>query len=1119
MPVSNEQVFIEFQTDLSQLETAADALERLGVIDKAVAEEFRKTNAQINAQQQALKNTTNGINPLKKGLEGLSDLSKRVGENFRTEFLNTLVVGLADAGFDVEKLDAKMEALKGNAAFDKLQDDLVATGLRITEIIAQMEELQSSGGSVEALDALAEQLKKDEALLDSFATQFKETLNIKVNPIDPVPDDKPQKKVESLRQELKNLTVQIAEAKVNGTAFGEEYGKLAKRAGEIKDALADANAEISRTGSDTRNVEGLLDLAGGVAGGFAVAQGTMALFGDESEELQKTLLKVNAVMAILQGLQQVQNLLQKESAASQLLNRIATLGNAAAQRIFGASIAGSNTALKAFRIALAATGIGAALLLIGLLVEYWDDLKEAVNGVSEAQKNIERDAGLNADAAAEQLEHMEGQEEVLKQQGKSEKEILKLKVDQINQIIAYREQQLQAQAENTRAQVDAARRNKEILAGILNFLTLPIKLISDMVNGIAEFLGSDFRIPDLGETLSSLVFDPDEVAAEGEKTIAETQKQIDALKNQRAGFENQLTEIAKAANEQRLKDAVSTAERQLLAAKAGSEQELAARKRLLIAQAEADKFGEKSAAKRKLIEAQLQKDLLEADAEFNRARADERIKALENQLLLAEAGSREELMLRLKLLDEQKKVELTNTELTAQQRINIEKDFNNQKQVLQREFNKKLSAEALEEEIARNSAALASQRLSAEDRLNLTIANIEAQAELEVQAANGNAAKIKEIYANRDLAIRNFKKQMIDDAVEYEISLAGANDGATKRALQRTLDNQKSTLAQRIAASRELTEFEVNEIDQRIAAEQEKAKQGLFKTEEERKAHNLRMAQLEDERLAKTEEQVQSETEMRKAETQKWIDFATQSLNEVLNIASSINDIRAQQEADHIQRERDALESAKASGSITEKEAIARAKRIDFEERRLKQKQAEREKQVALFQALINGASAVVKALASGGPIMAAIVGALAAVQIAIIASKPIPKFARGKKKYQSAGTVGEVGEAGAELMQREDGTMYLVKKRTITWVGDRDVIYSAAETSKMLGKDQHRVSKVTNNYGNNSSFSIDYRRMEKIFKKHSRGVNINIQKDFIEESVNNGFNKSRYFNNRYSFK
>jgi hypothetical protein len=174
---------------------------------------------------------------------------------------------------------------------------------------------------------------------------------------------------------------------------------------------------------------------------------------------------------------------------------------------------------------------------------------------------------------------------------------------------------------------------------------------------------------------------------------------------------------------------------------------------------------------------------------------------------------------------------------------------------------------------------------------------------------------------------------------------------------------------------------------------------------------------------------------------------------------------------------------------------------------------------VALFQALNNGASAVVKALASGGPIMAAIVGALAAVQIAIIASKPIPKFARGKKKYQSAGTVGEVGEAGAELMQREDGTMYLVKKRTITWVGDRDVIYSAAETSKMLGKDQHRVSKVTNNYGNNSSFSIDYRRMEKIFKKHSRGVNINIQKDFIEESVNNGFNKSRYFNNRYSFK
>jgi hypothetical protein len=1127
MAVSNEQVFIEFQADLSQLESAIDTLTRLGLVDKKIGEEFKATNALLNNTAKGLKDVATAGIPVKNSLEGIATMSKKVGANFRTDFLGNLIGGLKQGGVNIEEFNAKLEGLRGNTAFEKLQDDLVSTAVRISETAAELDRLQSSGGSVEGLEKLEAQLKADEEALASFSEQFKDALDLDippVPPIDPDPNDNlPELKDKSvsLRQELKNLTQQIAEAKVNGTAFGEEYQKLAERAGQLKDALADANAEVQRTGSDTRNVEGLLDLAGGVAGGFAVAQGTMAIFGDESEELQKTLLKVNAVMAVLQGLQQIQNALQKESAASQLLNRIATIGNAAAQRLFGTALAGSNAALKAFKIALAATGIGAALLVIGLLVEYWDDLKEAIGGVSEEQKKLARDAGLNADDALEQLEAMEGQEEVLKRQGKTEAEILQSKVKQVDQIIAYREQQLIAQAEMLRSQVDAERRNKEILAGILNFISFPITLITGMVNKIAEFLGSDFRVPDIGEELSGLIFDPDKVGEEGEKTLQETQKKIDELKNQRAGFENSLTEIAKAAAEQRLKDAVSRLETQLLAVKAGTEQELALRKKLIIAQGELEKNGEKSAAKRALIEKQVLKDIQQAEADFNKARIDERVAAIENQLVLVEEGSRQELDLRLKLLEEQKQAELTNIELTAAERKNIEDKAFADSQKLRREFNKAQTAEALNEEIARNEAALQGQRLNLEDRQNLEIANIEARAELEVQAANGNAAIIKDIYAKRDAEIRDFKKRMLDEQVEYEISLAGATEGAQRRALQRTVDNERNSFRSRVSALQELRDIQVDEIDQRIAAEQQKELDGLLKTEDDYKQHNLRLAQLDDERKAKIEENAQQETEIRKAEIQKWTDFAFQTLNEVVNIASSLNDIQAQKENDRLQSMKDALDSAKASGSITEKEAIARAKRIDFEERRIKQKQAEREKQVALFQAIINGAAQVIKVAAN--PILAAIVGALVAVQIGIIAARPLPKFAKGKRRQQTqevrGGRYAEVSERGQEIIER-DGQMFLAPKHTITWIGEKDIVYNAADTRKILDKAGHRVdAKIMNNFQADAGFKFDYRRMERIFKKHSKGVSINIQKDFIEESVAAGFTKNRYLNNRYNFR
>jgi hypothetical protein len=104
---------------------------------------------------------------------------------------------------------------------------------------------------------------------------------------------------------------------------------------------------------------------------FAVAQGTAALFAEGNEELQEALVKVQASLALLQGTEQAVQLLRKESAAGQAL---LTARTAAYNVVVGASTG----TLKLFRIALAATGIGLAVVAIGALVANWGKLTKAV---------------------------------------------------------------------------------------------------------------------------------------------------------------------------------------------------------------------------------------------------------------------------------------------------------------------------------------------------------------------------------------------------------------------------------------------------------------------------------------------------------------------------------------------------------------------------------------------------------------------------------------------------------------------------------------------------------------------------------------------------------------------
>jgi hypothetical protein len=128
---------------------------------------------------------------------------------------------------------------------------------------------------------------------------------------------------------------------------------------------------VNNLANDTPKLELLTQAATGIAGGFAIAQGAAALFGDENEDVQKAILKTQAAMSLLNGVQSIANVLNKDAALGDMLA-------AKAKGIFTAAVGASTGALKLFRLALIATGVGAAVVAVGMLVANWGKLTKAV---------------------------------------------------------------------------------------------------------------------------------------------------------------------------------------------------------------------------------------------------------------------------------------------------------------------------------------------------------------------------------------------------------------------------------------------------------------------------------------------------------------------------------------------------------------------------------------------------------------------------------------------------------------------------------------------------------------------------------------------------------------------
>lgn len=258
---------------------------------------------------------------------------------------------------------------------------------------------------VEASKALSAGNKEEATALQAKQAQIREEINLRQQVIDEtgkqadalLREEQQLKKAQqaaeqnanahtSLRMQLRNVREQLAQMEEAGLRGTDTFKKLQQEARRLANAIGDAQTQARIFSHDNAGLQGMIAGLSGVAGAFSAAQGAVALFAGENENLQKIMLKVQALMSITMGLQQVANALNKDSAFMLVTVAKAKELLAVATNKLTVALGGSAIAAKALMATLT-LGLSVAITAAIVLWEKFSgSTKEAAKSTETARK-------------------------------------------------------------------------------------------------------------------------------------------------------------------------------------------------------------------------------------------------------------------------------------------------------------------------------------------------------------------------------------------------------------------------------------------------------------------------------------------------------------------------------------------------------------------------------------------------------------------------------------------------------------------------------------------------------------------------------------------------------------
>jgi hypothetical protein len=280
-------------------------------------------------------------------VKGAAATSKKVADEFKK------VGGAAAAAFGSQQVKAALDQL--NKESDKLTANL-------KELQKEQVLLVASGNRVSKAyqdNAKAQLILKNQiSQVNAEQQQLNDTF------------DKTENKQKSLTGQLRALKQELALLEQSGQDNTDQFRKLTIEAAKLEDQIGDTRERVRVLSSDTFKFDAAVGAVGALSSGFEIAQGAAALFGEENKNLQEAINKTTAVTAIANGVNQLANQITGQGPL-----KLALL--AAGQKAVAVATAISTGAISAFKVALAATGIGLFLGAIALLVTKLQDARDS----------------------------------------------------------------------------------------------------------------------------------------------------------------------------------------------------------------------------------------------------------------------------------------------------------------------------------------------------------------------------------------------------------------------------------------------------------------------------------------------------------------------------------------------------------------------------------------------------------------------------------------------------------------------------------------------------------------------------------------------------------------------
>lgn len=906
------------------------------------------------------------------------DTSKKVADEFKK------IGGAAAAAFGSSQVKNALkqlndESLKLTANLKKLQDeqvDLIASGNRVSKAFKDNAAAQAA-------------IKSQIAEVNAQQRQLNDTYG------------ETETKQKSLTGQLRQLKQELSLLESAGQENSEQFEKLTLEAAKLEDQIGDTRERVRVLASDTFKFDAAVGAVSTLASGFEAAQGAAALFGGESEALNEVIAKTTAATALANGVREIANVLTGQGAT-----KLAVLS--VAQRAYSLVVGTSTGALKAFRIALAATGVGALVAGLGLLIANFSKVKDAISGTSNSTRALnsalEESRSKTAEAVTVVTEvgsafelarkGIISKEEALLTYNEKLGESTGKQTDYNAAERIFREKsgeyvkaaQLRATAQALVAKSATLAAEAATISGeeATNFGEKVTTFAADLVSGFNQLIGSNLTAGVFkAERIAIEQNAKERVKAEKERQAAELQTLAQSLTEQAELKENAAgiaSEGEKKLNEERAAAAKAAADKAAAAAKAAADKATEAAKKAA---------EDQKRAREELAAAELEA-FTNALNERDKIRAEANAKGQELEAKFRAAGFKEGTKEAIKAEKEKN---------AAIEQILIEAD----KKV--KEIDQQAAKDKLEKALEAAKA-----QTDATTQQQIDAAN--AQLALELAAINETGADKVEIEKRYAEILKGLNKQLNEEIKEENNKRIESEFNTREANLKRLEIIEGSSLDRRIA---------LIELD---AERRRKAAKDNIQDEKER------AAQIE---LINAETQAAIRAERRKTDEEA-IDTALNIGKELNDIFGSIIDIQKQQSEQRIQQLTDAaaIEKENINNSLDEFEDKNR--KLEASELRLqrriaaeKLKQAKLDKAKAIFEVFLNTAQAVTSSIAASpttfGQPFAAFAAAQGLLQASLIAAQPLPKFKKG-------GPVGgRSHEAGGTIIEAEKGEFVVNKQ------------------------------------------------------------------------------------------